>query len=98
MFQHPTVATLARRIEAQRGAGAALEGLKNQQADARAQRVEYPGQRMDRRTQAEDIAQVDHALQLRRPVLQREEGQAVLVQGLAERSPVAAQRDFQQRQ
>ena len=44
MFQHPTVATLARRIEAQRGAGAAQEGLKDQQelqdqqADARAQR------------------------------------------------------------
>ncbi|WP_447915319.1 amino acid adenylation domain-containing protein [Delftia acidovorans] len=38
MFQHPTVATLARRIEAQRGVGAAQEGLQDQQADARAQR------------------------------------------------------------
>lgn len=53
---------------------------------------------MDRRAQAEGIAQIDHALQHRHPGAERNERQVAALQGLFYLQPVVAERDLQRRQ
>nr|GFA76659.1 hypothetical protein [Tanacetum cinerariifolium] len=102
-FNFAAVAFDHNRVVAQQTAGVAMHGLiarvKNTlQTAACAQRVENARQRVNWRAQAEGVAQVDHALQLRRPVSQRDECDVVLLQRLTHCLPVAAQRDAQQLQ
>ena len=65
------------------------------QAAACAQRVEDAGQGVNGRAQAEDIAQVNHALQLRGPVAQWHKCQVALFQSGLDLLPVAAQWNLQ---
>ncbi|MCY1399877.1 hypothetical protein D9M71_149450 [compost metagenome] len=85
---------------AEQAAGIAVYGLvtgveDTLQAAACAQRIEDAGQRVDRRAQAQGVAQVDHALQLRGPVYQRHERQALAVQSAADGLPVTAEWNLQ---
>ncbi|MCY1429429.1 hypothetical protein D9M71_453460 [compost metagenome] len=80
--------------------GVAMHGLITRvenalQAATGAQRIEDPRQGVDRRAQAQGVAQVDHALQLWRPVHQWHEGQAAVIQRRTHLLPVTAQRDVQ---
>src|SRR4051812_33149291 len=80
-------------VVAQQTAGVAMHalvaGMENTlQATTRLQWVENPRQRVNRRAQAQCIAQVDHALELRRPVRQRYERQIALRKGGLDLRPV----------
>ncbi|MNP40296.1 hypothetical protein D3C76_1339270 [compost metagenome] len=66
------------------------------QAATRAERVEDARQGVDRGTQAEGIAQIDHPLQLRCPGSEGDERQLALVQRLGHLLPVLAEWDAQQ--
>ncbi|MNF90687.1 hypothetical protein D3C84_732650 [compost metagenome] len=66
------------------------------QAATGAQRIEHAGQGVNGRAQAQGVAQVDHPLQARCPVLQWNKCQLLAIQGLGNGIPVTAQRDLQQ--